>query len=307
MTFRYDWSTSVNLRRLQAFRAVFETGSVTEAAGRLHLSQPAVSRLISDLEHELGLSLFARQRRRLLPTPEGRAFYSEAERALAAVDQIVDIARDIRTLKGAHLRIVGVPPTVYGLIPSVLEVVAAAHPHARFSVDTKDLREIVQWVNAGPFDIALTVRPPEGSVVDYEPLATMRGVLIMPRKHRLAGKRRVLMKELAGEAMVAPVAGNVLRERIGAVFQAAGLPYVGRIETNTALSACQFVAHGLGLAVMDPLTFWVVRDMGIVARPLHPTVEFQFGFLFPRNRPRSTLVNAFVHATRKIVDRARHY
>lgn len=94
----------MNLKRLQAFRAVFEAGSVTHAAQRLHTTQPAVSRLISDLEVALGLALFVRERRRLVPTLEGQIFYREAERALAAVDQIVDIAHDIRTLKGAHLR-----------------------------------------------------------------------------------------------------------------------------------------------------------------------------------------------------------
>jgi DNA-binding transcriptional LysR family regulator len=94
----------MNLKRLQAFRAVLETGSVTHAALRLHTTQPAVSRLISDLEKELGLALFVRQRQRLVPTEEGRMFFREAERALAAVDRIVDVARDIRTMEGADLR-----------------------------------------------------------------------------------------------------------------------------------------------------------------------------------------------------------
>ena len=93
----------MNLKRLQAFRAVYETRSVTAAAQRLHMTQPAVSRLISDLEKELGLQLFARQRQRLVCTEDGRSFFHEAERALAAVDQVVDIARDIRTLKGASI------------------------------------------------------------------------------------------------------------------------------------------------------------------------------------------------------------
>jgi len=296
----------MNLRRLQAFRAVFECRSVTEAANRLNLSQPAVSRLIADLETELALPLFARERRRLLPTAEGSSFFAEAERALAAIDQIVDIARDIRTLKGAHLRIVGVPPTVFGVIPAALEIVAAAYPNARFTVDTKDLREIVEWINTGPFDVALTVAPPEGSRVDYEPVATLRGIVVMPRNHRLARKRAVSIKDLSGENIVLPVTGNVLRERIGVVFKSAGGNYSGRIDTNTAFSACQFVARGLGIAVTDPLTFGVAKHLAIVARPLLSPVRFSFGFLFPPNRPRSVLVQAFVRATRTIMKGVYH-
>jgi DNA-binding transcriptional LysR family regulator len=114
------------------------------------------------------------------------------------------------------------------------------------------------------------------------------------------------VKDLAGENMVLPIVGIGLRERIGGVFKAAGVSYGGRVDTNTALSACQFVARGLGLAVVDPFTFGIARQMNIVARPLQPRVEFSFGFLFPPNRPRSALVNAFVRATRAVVERARN-
>src|SRR5260370_33479477 len=81
----------MNLRRLQAFRAVFESGSVTGAAQRLHMTQPAVSRLIGDLEKELGLALFARQRQRLVAPEGGRAFFCRDERAVAERGPVVDI------------------------------------------------------------------------------------------------------------------------------------------------------------------------------------------------------------------------
>jgi DNA-binding transcriptional LysR family regulator len=123
---------NMNLRRLQAFRAVFEAGSVTRAAERLHTTQPAVSRLINDLEGELGLALFVRQKQRLLPTEEGRTFYHEAAKALAAVDQIVDIARDIRTLKGAHLRIVAPMLTAFGILPAAIAAFRTSHPRLAF-------------------------------------------------------------------------------------------------------------------------------------------------------------------------------
>src|SRR5262249_17334821 len=149
----------MNLKRLQAFRAVFEATSVTLAAERLHTTQPAVSRLISDLETELGLALFTRRNRRLVPTFEGQAFYREAERAFAAVDQIVDIARDIRTLKGAHLRIAAPMIAAFGILPAAIEAFLAAHPQVRLSLDTKDIRDIADWVATGPVDLGVTLMP----------------------------------------------------------------------------------------------------------------------------------------------------
>jgi DNA-binding transcriptional LysR family regulator len=142
----------MNLKRLQAFRAVFEAGSVTRAAEQLHTTQPALSRLIGDLEAELGLALFARQKRRLVPTAEGRMFHREAEKALAAVDQIVDIARDIRTLKGSHLRIVAPMLTAFSVLPAAVAAFRASHPRTRVSLEVTNIRDIADWVANGPFD-----------------------------------------------------------------------------------------------------------------------------------------------------------
>ena len=149
----------MNLKRLQAFRAVFEAASVHLAAERLHTTQPAVSRLIGDLEAELGLALFVRQRRRLVPTAEGRAFYREAKKALTAVDQIVDIARDIRTLRGAYREVVAPMLTAFGILPAAVGAFRRAHPHTRVSLEIKDIRDIADWVANGPFDVGVTALP----------------------------------------------------------------------------------------------------------------------------------------------------
>jgi DNA-binding transcriptional LysR family regulator len=145
----------MNLKRLQAFRAVLELGSVTAAAQRLHTTQPAVSRLISDLEKELGLALFVRQRQRLVPTAEGRLFFGEVESALAAVERIVDVARDIRSMEGAHLRVVAGLVTAFGIVPAATKVLFEMHPKVRMSIAIKDIREMVDWVATGPFDVGI--------------------------------------------------------------------------------------------------------------------------------------------------------
>lgn len=171
----------MNLKHLQAFHAVFSTGSVTEAARRLHLSQPAVSRMIADLERELGLALFVRQRQRLVVTGEGRAFFREAERALAAVDQIVDIARDIRTLRGAHLRVVAPMIVAFGLMPAVIKAFTALHPKARVSLEIRNITELADWIVTGPFDAGITMLPFEDARVECEHLVTARCLLALPK------------------------------------------------------------------------------------------------------------------------------
>ena len=291
----------MNLKRLQAFRAVFEMGSVTSAAERLHMTQPAVSRLVGDLEQELGLALFVRQRRRLVPTAEGRTFYREAERALAAVDQIVDIARDIRTLRGTHLRIVAPMLTAFGILPAAISAFRAAHPHTRISLAIKDLRDVADWVASGPFDIGVTALPFQDERVDCELLTTVRTVLALPKRHPLAARRVVRLKDLRGENVILPSSGNQPRAIIDAAFESIGLKPHSTIDASSAFLVCQLVARGLGVGVVDPFTFDLASGLGIVARPLRPAIEFSFGLFFPKNRPRSMLVNAFVLAVRSAV------
>lgn len=236
----------MNLKRLQAFRAVFEAASVTQAAERLHSTQPAVSRLIGDLEAELGLALFVRQKRRLVPTAEGRAFYREAEKALAAVDQIVNIARDIRTLRGAHLRIVAPMITAFGILPAAVGAFRRAHPHTRVSLDIKDIRDIADWVANGPFDIGVTALPFDDARVESVPLAAVRAVLVMPRRHPLATKRVVHARDLGGENMILPL-GNPPRALVTSSLEAAELKIESTIDSSVgAVGSASWSRRGSG-------------------------------------------------------------
>lgn len=295
----------MNLRRLQAFRAVFEAGSVTRAADRLHTTQPAISRLINDLEVELGLALFIRRKQRLLPTEEGRTFYREAEKALTAIDQIVDIARDIRTLKGAHLRLVAPHGPAFGILPAAIARFRAAHPQTRISVEIRNIRDIADWVANGPFDMAVTLLPFDDARVESELFVTVQAVLIMPKHHPLAVKRTVQLKDLRGEAMVLPPIGTAPRAQFDAACESVGLKLDGMIEAPSPFLICQVVARGLGLGMADPFTFELASGLGLVARRSRPAIEFRFGFLFPSHRPRSALVSAFVLAVRSTVGAAR--
>jgi DNA-binding transcriptional LysR family regulator len=291
----------MNLKRLQAFRALLDAGSVTGAAKQLHTTQPAVSRMIRDLEQELGLALFIRERQRLIPTVEGMTFFREAERALAAVDRIVDIARDIRTLEGAHLRVVAGMVAAFGIMPAATKALLEMHPTVHLSLEIKDVRDIADWVATGPFDVGITRMPLEDSRVECEPLVTGHCVVVMPPNHRLVHKRAVSVRDLAGERMVQTSQGNVHRELIARAFSSAAVKYSGSVDTPTGISACQFVAKGLGLAIIDPYAYRAAKGFGLVARPMRPALEFSLGFFFPANRPRSNLVKAFVQATRSAV------
>ena len=125
----------MNIKALKAFRLIVINGSLATAAQSMHLSQPAVSRLISLLEHEAKLQLFYRTRRRLTLTPEGEAFYRQAEHLLAGFDEIPRIIEDIKAKTGGNFRLVTAPRIGQGLVSPALALMQKVTPGVRCTVD----------------------------------------------------------------------------------------------------------------------------------------------------------------------------
>src|SRR6516165_1029836 len=110
----------MNLRHLEILRAVVEGGTATAAAQRVRLTQSAVSRSIAALEQEIGFRLFDRIKQRLVLTKEGGAFFQETERLLSGLDELQNVAGEIRDRTFARLRLVAMPAIAHGLLPVAL-------------------------------------------------------------------------------------------------------------------------------------------------------------------------------------------
>ena len=100
---------------------VMETGSVTQAGKLLYISQPAVSRLIADLEEHVNFQLFDRRKKRLIPTVEAKLLYDEVEKAFIGLSSIEDTAQSILELKRGHLRLIAMPGIAILLLPQVIK------------------------------------------------------------------------------------------------------------------------------------------------------------------------------------------
>ena len=144
----------MNIKALQAFQAVITEGSVSGAARAMHLSQPAVSRLIAVLEAELRLTLFKREKKRLLLTEEGAAFNREAHRILAGLREIPAIADEIRSHRPKRLRMVTMPRTALSVVAPAVARFAKEYPQVKLSLDVRSHRDIESWINGREYDLS---------------------------------------------------------------------------------------------------------------------------------------------------------
>src|SRR5579875_64147 len=128
----------MNLRQCEVFRAVMEAGTVTAAAERLHVSQPAISKILAQLEQELGFRVFLRQRQRLLPTPEAQALYQEVRRAFVGLDYLTRFAADLRDLRQGHLVLAASHAVCSFYLPGVVAGFLRDHPGLSVSMHAMD-------------------------------------------------------------------------------------------------------------------------------------------------------------------------
>ncbi|HUI18819.1 MAG TPA: LysR family transcriptional regulator, partial [Alphaproteobacteria bacterium] len=152
-------SPRINLRQLDAFRATVLAGTVSAAATRLAISQPAVSRLIADLERSIGFALFERRKRRLHIRPEGEMLFQEVEKSFVGVEKIARCAEEIRDYRTGNLRIACMPAVSLGFLPAAICSFRAAYPNVTVVLQIRSSQKIAEWIASQPFDIALAALP----------------------------------------------------------------------------------------------------------------------------------------------------
>lgn len=289
----------LNIRGLQALRALLAEGTVSAAARRLHRSQPAVSRMLAQLEGDVGFQLFLREGRRITLTPQALAFCRETERAFTALAQIEAAAGDIRARQEAPLMILAQWHIVHGLLPAVLAKFCARHPAFRFSVEVRSREYISHWIANRQFDVGFAPPPVDHPQVDVEPLVSGPMLVFVPAGHRLARLPRIRIADLDGEPLVTTHTGAPLRTRLEGLFAAAGLRPLIRAEVPSAHTACQLVAGGIGCTIADPFLSALFReDPRVRVRPLAPREEIEYLVLRPRGVPTPPLADEFIAAVR---------
>jgi DNA-binding transcriptional LysR family regulator len=287
---------SLNPRQIEAFRAIMLTGSTVRAADSMRVSQPAVSRLLHDLQHRLGLTLFARRGQRLAPTAEAIALFSEVERSYVGLDRIAEAAAEIRTRRAGVLRIAVLPALANGFLPRFVGRFMRDRPKLDLAVYGLLSHLVLDWVASGQCDIGFVAGTMQHPAVSAVPLPATRMVAIVPELHRLARRRRIAARDFADEDFVSLSPGASSRAEIDQVFATGGIVRRLRIETPLSEIACAIVASGAAVAIVDPFTAAEYEGTGLVARPFEPPVTFAISAVYATHRGLSGVAREFLEA-----------
>jgi DNA-binding transcriptional LysR family regulator len=288
----------LNPRQVEAFRAVMTSGSVTSAATMMHVSQPAVSRLIRDLEVALKLSLFERRGNRLEPTAEATHLFTEVERTFVGLSRISQFAEELRTRRAGSLRMAGMPALTCGFLTRHVGRFIARRPEVSVTLHGLPSHLIADGVAGGRYDFGIVEASLERPGLSVEPLPA-KAVAAIPEGDPLAQRKALGPKDFEDRSFVSLGPASLFRSRIDAVF--AGVRRRMLIETQLSEIACLLVAEKAGLSLVDPFAASEFTGRGVVFRPFRPDVFQDAAIIVPTARPMSTLASEFLGTFRAAV------
>ncbi len=263
----------MELRHLRYFTAVAEEQNVTRAAGRLHVSQPPLSRQIRDLEQELGVQLFKRTAKSIELTEAGKIFLTEARAVLLRTDEAIHTVRAVANGTRGQVRVGYAPSLTVEILPKALKIFEQQHPGTRVALHDCSTEEYGRKLLERKLDIALGV-PPAGPMwrgVVFEKLATYPIFCAVAASHPLAKNELSPPRELKTERWI-----GYSREEypeyptsLGEIFTTFGFTPIIAEEHDSVTSLIAAVEAGRGMAVA-PSSLRCLAGPRLKLLPIHP-------------------------------------
>jgi len=273
-----------DLHDLQAFVAVAERASFRQAADDLFLSQSALSRRIEKLEEGLGVRLFERTTRRVQLTNVGQAFLLNVRTALDGLEDAVLGVADLAAHRTGTVTLACVPSAVWHFLPEVLKEFSERFPRIRVRVHDESAQDVLNLVLAGEADFGINFSGAEDSEIVFETIFKERYVLAMRHDHRLAHRKSLNWKDLAGERFVSVAKSSGNRSVIDAALAGVEKHPAIFCEVNHVSGVLALVEAGMGVAVVPGLSVLPERSDSIVGVPLaNPAIHRTLGLISKRH------------------------
>lgn len=287
---------------MRSLLAVAEDGSITEAADRIGLSQPALSRRLQQLEEHFGAPLFVRSRKGVELTEVGRLVHTEATVLVSRYNGLKDRVRAHLNLEAGIVRIGGGATAVSFVLPDAIAAFQVSHPDIRFQLKEAGSREIALNVASGQLELGVVTLPVEDRELQVSPLMTDRVVLVARRDHPLTqrGSIEQLAQELGGQAYVGFEAGSAIRQIIDAALRSAGVQMNVVMELRSIPAILRMVATTGYLAFVSRASLAGQND--ILEIPVNGlSIERDLGVVSRTDIPLSPAAAAFAQRLREVV------
>jgi DNA-binding transcriptional LysR family regulator len=284
----------MNLRQMEVFRAVMYAGGVNAAAELLHVSPPAISKVLAQAGKSSGLVLFERVKGRLIPTPEAQQLYAEIDTLWTAVEKVRDTSHELALGGRATLRLVCSASLAPYLVSRTVARLYQRFERLRCRVQVVAPEIITQTLLERSTHLGIALAPHA-----HPNLATVKSyqcglACVMPEGHRLAARKLIRPADLAGERIIYSPESTPFGQTLRRAFGAAGAKMHKDFECTSSTTACWFAQAGVGIAVVDQMAIAGGLLAGLQVRPFQSAEKLPVEILRNRYRAMSVVELAFV-------------
>jgi DNA-binding transcriptional LysR family regulator len=257
---------NLTLRQLRAFAAVAQHANFARAAAELHLTPPAVTMQIKELEREVGLPLFDREARQVRLTLTGEYLLSYARRVLAELKNAQDMVATLRRLEGGDL-VVGMVSSAQHFLPALMGEFRAEHREVVVRLRVGNREQLAGWMRDNALDLAVMGRPPREWATRAEPFATNPLVLVTARDHAFVHMEQVSAQRVSMETLLLREPGSGTRAALEEYLREHHLHLGVTMELPSNETIKQAVIAGLGISLMSLHSLGLELQQGLLATP----------------------------------------
>lgn len=274
----------LKLRHLEVFSALFDAGSVSRAAQRLNLSQPAVSVALGKLEEELGFRLFHRDRGFFAPTSEAILLHDEVQQGITALARVEQRADEIRSGATAGISVATNGAMSYNFLPKVIAEFQRDYPGTFVELRVHSSRRIASWVGSRQIDIGLIDAPVPVAGLNTK-LVRMECVCIMREDDPLAALDVITPTDLTNRPVIAVTGDHSIDRQLAQIMAHAQTPLVHNASSYFYAIARNLVAAGTNISIIDPVNGKAPLADGVVWRPFAPSIIHELAMITSKDTP----------------------
>ncbi|MEM9578411.1 MAG: LysR family transcriptional regulator [Pseudomonadota bacterium] len=287
--------------QIEAYCAVLKHGTMQAAAKALGVSQPAISRRVSQLERALGLSLFIRDKTRLIPTRESRVLAPHL-RAHADWDaRIKRLAREVRAGNSAAINLrIAVPASLtLSIMPAIVAEFLGTYDKTHIEIHTGPYDAIERMLLDDRAELGFIRLPVQQQGLHVRPVVQVRTVCVLPLAHPLTAKETISIADLRDTELILLGRQRAPRSEIDKSFYQHGITPKVRVEAHSVCSACGMVASGLGVTLVNDLMARDYAHMPVAVRPIEEPLYHQFAFASSAELPAMQTSENFIQLSTK--------
>jgi DNA-binding transcriptional LysR family regulator len=291
----------MRLRQIEVFHAIYTSGTMTNAARLLNVSQPSVSKVLAHAEQQLGYPLFERVRGKLVPTPEADRLFGLVSNVYDHVEQLRHVAENLRASDVGKIRVAATPAFGVDLLPTAVAGYLADHADTVFEIETLHHDEISTALLESRIDIGLAFDSVTAPGLTSETLARGEFVVIAPPDLELGPGDSVSVDALAAQRFIGLSARGPLGGLLTSYIENSDVSFEQVVYTETYHVAKALVARGSGISIVDTITARSGDAEAVRTWALEPPLHYSIDVISSDSMPPSLLCRRFIEHLGEVI------